>query len=65
MKSKKEQVIEVLKENSDGLTIIEIAKLLSISRNTVAVAIAELKGAEQIRIREVGKAKLIYWGERK
>ena len=65
MKSKKEQVIEVLKKNSDGLTIIEIANSLSISRNTVAVAIAELKGAEQIRIREVGKAKLIYWGERK
>jgi len=65
MESKKEEVEKLLKKNSDGLTIIEIARLLEISRNTVAVVIAELKGAEQIRIREIGKAKLIYWGERK
>ncbi len=61
MKTKKELVIELLKKNSDGLTIIEISKELKISRNTVAVALAELKGAEQIRIRPIGKAKLNYW----
>jgi len=61
MKSKKELVIELLKKNSDGLTIIEIATALKISRNTVAVALAELKGAEQVRIRPIGKAKLHYW----
>ena len=60
-KSKKEAVIELLKKNSDGLTIIEISKALKISRNTVAVALAELKGAQLIRIREIGKAKLNYW----
>lgn len=60
-KSKKELVVELLKKNSDGLTVIEISKALSISRNTVAVALAELKGAELIRIREIGKAKLNYW----
>jgi len=27
----------------------------------VAVALAELKGAEQVRIRPIGKAKLHYW----
>jgi predicted transcriptional regulator len=63
-KNKKEQVMEVLKKNADGLTIIEISKILMISRNTVAVALAELKGAEQIRIRPVGKAKLHYWKEK-
>ena len=61
MKTKKEFVIALLKKNLDGLTIIEISKKLKISRNTVAVALAELKGAEQIRIRPVGKAKLHYW----
>ena len=66
MKTKKELVTELLKKNSDGLTIIEIAKELKISRNTVAVALAELKGAEQIRIRPIGKAKLNYWkGDKK
>ena len=64
-KSKKDIVIGILKKNTDGLTIIEIAKELSISRNTVAVVVAELKGAELIRIREIGKAKLIYWGKKR
>ena len=60
-KTKKEPVINLLKKNTDGLTIIDIAKELKISRNTVAVALAELKGAQQIRIRPIGMAKLHYW----
>ncbi len=59
--SKKEIVIELLKKDRDGLTTVEIARRLKISRNTVAVALAELKGAELIRIRPVGIAKLHYW----
>ena len=61
MKTKKELIINLLKKNIDGLTIIEISKLLKISRNTVAVVLAELKGAELIRIRPIGRAKLNYW----
>lgn len=61
VKNKKDLVVEVLKKNRDGLTIIEISRILKISRNTVAVALAELKGAELIRIRPIGKAKLHYW----
>ncbi len=61
MKTKKELVVELLKKNAEGLTIIEISRELKISRNTVAVALAELKGAEQVRIRPIGKAKLHYW----
>jgi Mn-dependent DtxR family transcriptional regulator len=60
-KEKKELVIELLKRNTDGLTVVEIANELKISRNTVAVALAELKGADLIRIRNVGMAKLNYW----
>ena len=61
MSNKKEDVIKLLKKNTDGLTIIEISNELGFSRNTVAVVLAELKGAELIRIREVGRAKLNYW----
>ncbi len=57
-KSKKELVVELLKKNTDGLTIIEISRILGISRNTTAAALAELKGAELVRIRPVGMAKL-------
>ena len=63
-KSKKDLVIGLLKKNTDGLTVIEISKILKISRNTVAVALAELKGAELIRIRPVGMAKLNYWRDK-
>ena len=61
MKTKKELVAELLKKNIEGLTVIEIARMLKISRNTAAVALAELKGAGLIRIRPVGMAKLHYW----
>lgn len=60
---KKEAVVRLLKRNSDGLTVIEIAASLHFSRNTIAVVLAELKGAELIRVREVGRAKLNYWKE--
>ncbi len=62
MDDKKQRVMSLLKKDKEGLTIIEISRLLKISRNTVAVALAELKGAEMIRIRPIGKAKLHYWG---
>jgi len=61
-KGKKELVKEVLKKNTDGLTVVEISRILKFSRNTIAVALAELKGEGLIRIRPIGKAKLNYWG---
>ena len=61
MRTKKDLVVDVLRKNPMGLTIIEISKLLKISRNTVAVVLAELKGEKTIMIRPVGKAKLHYW----
>ena len=61
---KKEELIELLKKDTDGLTIVEIARKLGISRNTTAVAIAELKGEGKLRIRPVGVAKLHYLKKR-
>jgi predicted transcriptional regulator len=58
---KKKAVIKLLKRNTDGLTILEIAKAINVSRNTVPVILAEMKGEGTIRIRPVGKAKLHYW----
>jgi predicted transcriptional regulator len=60
-KDKKELVIELLKDHGEGLTIHEISGLLKLSRNTVAIVLAELKGMEIINIRPVGAAKLHYW----
>ncbi len=61
MKTKKEAVADLIKKNSMGLTIVEISRMLKISRNTVAVALAELKGEGAVHIRPIGKAKLHYW----
>ena len=61
MKTKKEIVVDVLKKKTMGLTIAEISNMLKISRNTVAIVLAELKGEGVITIRPVGKAKLHYW----
>jgi DNA-binding transcriptional regulator LsrR (DeoR family) len=61
VKTKKDLVANLLRRDTEGLTVVEIAQKLSISRNTVSVALAELKGADLIRIRPVGIAKLHYW----
>ena len=58
---KRNLVVKLLKSESDGLTVVEISRKLKISRNTVAVVLAELKGAKLIRIRPIGMAKLHYW----
>jgi Mn-dependent DtxR family transcriptional regulator len=60
MMEKRELVVRLLEKNTDGLTVVEIARKLEISRNTVAVVLAELKGAGLIKIRPVGMAKLHY-----
>ena len=61
MQDKKEKVENLLKKEREGLTIVEISSKIGISRNTVAIILAELKGAEKITIRPIGKAKLHYW----
>ncbi len=61
MRTKKEIVVDALKKNVMGLTIVELSSLLKISRNTVSIVLAELKGEGVIIIRPVGKAKLHYW----
>lgn len=56
-----DKVVNLLKKNTDGLTVVEIARILGISRNTVAVVLAGLVGAGKVRVRPVGVAKLHYW----
>jgi Mn-dependent DtxR family transcriptional regulator len=60
---KKRKVLDLLSKNRDGLTVIEISKLLDVSRNTCSVILANLDGAGLIRVREVGKCKLHYLKE--
>jgi DNA-binding transcriptional regulator GbsR (MarR family) len=60
MKNKKELVENLLKKNTEGLTIEEISEKLEMSRNTISIALAELKGEGRIKVRQIGMAKLHY-----
>jgi len=60
-KEKKDLVVNLLQKNTDGLTVIEISRILKISRNTAALALEELKREGLIRIRAIGMARLNYW----
>ncbi len=57
----KEEIIELLKSHPDGLTVGDISKKCGISRTTASLVLAELQGAQEIRIRNVAAAKLHYW----
>ena len=65
MIKKKDLIIGVLKSDKEGLTLAEIARKLHISRNTIAIVLAELRGTGLIKVRPVGIAKLHYWRGKK
>jgi hypothetical protein len=57
-------IIELLREHPEGLSISEIAKLSDSHRHTITKYIYKLIGAEIIRQRSVGAAKLCYLKEK-
>lgn len=62
---KKEIISRLLRKHPEGLTTVDIARELSFARNTVSIALAELRGADLIWVRPVGIARLHYWKESK
>ncbi len=56
----KNKILALLRRNPEGLTILKIASLVGVHRNTIPRYLYELKGEEKVRIREVGPAKLFY-----
>jgi len=60
----KNKILGILRHNSDGLTIIKIASLIGVHRNTIPKYLYELKGEEKVRIRKIGPAKLFYLNEK-
>lgn len=57
----RDHIIIELKKKHDGYTISELAEKLKISRNTVAITFAYLEGADKVRIRHAGMAKIYHW----
>jgi predicted transcriptional regulator len=63
-----EKIIKELKENSRGFTASELSNRLGVSRSTVTNYFAFLEGAEKVKTRQTGMAKIYFWnkkGERK
>ena len=61
MKSNREKIIKELRKNPDGFTVSELSKKLNISRQTIANCFAFLEGAEKVKIRQAGMAKIYFW----
>jgi Fic family protein len=56
----RERIIKSLKEHPEGLTTVDIAKILGCHRHTITKYIYQLVGEGLIHQREVGTAKLCY-----
>jgi Mn-dependent DtxR family transcriptional regulator len=56
----RERIIEILKKNTEGLTILDISRILGVNRGTVTKYIYELSGANLITHRKIGTAKLCF-----
>ena len=68
MNCNQEKIIKELKENARGFTASELSKRLGVSRQTVTNCFAFLEGAEKVKARQTGMAKIYFWkkrGERK
>jgi len=60
----KERIIKELKGNLRGFTVSELSKKLGISRQTVTSCFAFLEGAEKVKTRQTGMAKIYFWAKK-
>jgi predicted transcriptional regulator len=61
MDKNRDIIIKELKKNPNGFTISELSKKLNLSRQTISNCFAFLEGAEKVKIRKVGMAKIYFW----
>jgi DNA-binding IclR family transcriptional regulator len=59
----RERILEALKQHPEGLTAVDIARVLGSHRHTITKYIYQLIGEGLIYQREVGTAKLCYLKE--
>ena len=60
-----EQIKQLLREDTRGLTIQELADLTRVSRVTAGMALMKLEGMGVIDVRVIGNCKLCYWNHGK
>ncbi len=52
-------------KNSSGLTITELVEKTKLNRSSIRTALAKLDGADRVRVRKVGMAKVYSLNDRK
>jgi len=57
----RETIIKELQGKEEGFTVSELASKLKVSRHTISNIFAFLEGAEKVKIRQAGMAKIYYW----
>ena len=60
-----EQIKEILRKDTRGLTIQELSEQTKVSRITASMALMKLEGANEIDVRVIGNCKLHYLKEEK
>lgn len=58
MSNVENQILPILRNSCEGRTITEITEISQLSRSAVRTALAKLEGAEKIKYRSVGMAKI-------
>jgi len=56
----KGEILKLLKKNTYGLSIENVAEMLNVNRTTAAKYLFALEAQKSIDVRNVGKAKLHY-----
>jgi len=56
----KDKIIDTLEKHPEGLTILDISRILGVNRATVTKYVYELSGASLITHRKIGSAKLCF-----
>jgi predicted transcriptional regulator len=59
----REKIIKELKKNLRVFTVFELSKKLGISRQIIANCFAFLEGAEKVKTRQTGMAKIYFWAK--
>ncbi len=64
MDKNREIIIRELKKNPNGFTISELSKKLNLSRQTISNCFAFLEGAQKVKIRKAGMARIYFWEDK-
>ncbi len=55
---KEDKILEIIRDSKNGRTITEVVAICKMPRSVVRISLARLEGAQKVRFRKVGMAKI-------